>query len=79
MTDIVEEKVDTKTGRQELIDCLEMRERWIYRWRDACCPPKDSGCSCKCCFCKKRTLKDKLFDKGRKKLYDEIDILRIVK
>lgn len=77
--DIVEDEPEAKSGRQELVDSLDKRQNWNYSCFDSCCPPKGSGCTLRCCFCKRTTLKDKLFEKGRKKLYDEIDILRIVK
>lgn len=78
--DVAHDDLDhSKTGKQELIDVFEKRDRWQYQWRDTCCPLKGSGFSLRVCCCKKTTRKDKLFAKGRKKLFSEIDILRIVK
>ena len=77
MLDVVENG-NQKTGRQELIDEMDKRKNWKYSWRERCCAPKGSSC-CRCLCCKPTTRKDRLFDKGRKKLMDEIDLLNIVK
>lgn len=70
----INEEDNEETGRQELIDTLEKRSFWDYRWKTANCAPK-GYCFLRCFCCKPKTRYDKLFLEARKTLHQEIDLL----
>lgn len=74
----IQEEEGRNTGRTEFIDTLDKRDHWSYNWKRRNCAPEGYNC-CRICCCRPKTREDRLFERARETLHNEIDMLHIIK